>query len=171
MQTISDASLQQISLKLAELLIDKKLKLVTAESCTGGWVAKCCTDIPGSSTWFERGFVTYSNEAKQTDLGVAEATLLKTGAVSLATVEEMAFGALSRSNADISVAITGIAGPDGGSESKPVGTVWIGWGSKDKTVQSICYHFEGNRESIRRQAVLAALEGVIKNASEFLQRE
>ncbi|MCX4186242.1 CinA family protein [Methylophaga sp. OBS4] len=165
MQTISDVSLQQISLKLAELLIEKKLKLVTAESCTGGWVAKCCTDIPGSSAWFERGFVTYSNEAKQTDLGVAEATLIKTGAVSLATVEEMAFGALSRSNADISVAITGIAGPDGGSESKPVGTVWIGWAGKNKSVHSICYHFKGNRESIRRQAVLAALEGVIKNAS------
>lgn len=164
MKNFSDDSLEQLVKELADILIEQDKMLVTAESCTGGWVAKCCTDLPGSSTWFDRGFVTYSNEAKQEQLGVELATLEKNGAVSLPVVEEMAFGALKHSAADISVAITGIAGPGGGSEHKPVGTVWIGWGLKDGGVHSICFQFEGDREAIRRQAVFEALRGIIKNA-------
>lgn len=146
------------------MLLQQNKKLVTAESCTGGWVAKCCTDLPGSSAWFDRGFVTYSNEAKQDQLQVDSETLARHGAVSLAVVEEMALGALASSQADISVALTGIAGPDGGSELKPVGTVWIGWGIKNGGVHSICFEFKGDRESIRKQAVFEALGGIIKNA-------
>lgn len=164
MKNFSDDSLEQLVKELADILIEQDKMLVTAESCTGGWVAKCCTDLPGSSTWFDRGFVTYSNEAKQEQLGVELATLEKNGAVSLPVVEEMAFGALKHSAADISVAITGIAGPGGGSEHKPVGTVWIGWGLKDGGVHSICFQFEGEREAVRRQAVFEALRGIIKNA-------
>lgn len=164
MKNFSDDSLEQLVKELADILIEQDKMLVTAESCTGGWVAKCCTDLPGSSTWFDRGFVTYSNEAKQEQLGVEHATLEKNGAVSLPVVEEMAFGALKHSAADISVAITGIAGPGGGSEYKPVGTVWIGWGLKDGGVHSICFQFEGEREAVRRQAVFEALRGIIKNA-------
>ncbi len=146
------------------MLLQQNKKLVTAESCTGGWVAKCCTDLPGSSAWFDRGFVTYSNEAKQDQLQVDSETLARHGAVSLAVVEEMALGALASSQADLSVALTGIAGPDGGSELKPVGTVWIGWGIKNGGVHSICFEFNGDRESIRKQAVFEALGGIIKNA-------
>lgn len=164
MKNFSDDSLEQLVKELADILIEQDKMLVTAESCTGGWVAKCCTDLPGSSTWFDRGFVTYSNQAKQEQLGVELATLEKNGAVSLPVVEEMAFGALKHSAADISVAITGIAGPGGGSEHKPVGTVWIGWGLKDGGVHSICFQFEGDREAVRRQAVFEALRGIIKNA-------
>jgi len=164
MQNISDASLKQLTEEVAALLIKHQKKLVTAESCTGGWVAKCCTDMAGSSAWFERGFVTYSNQAKQDQLSVAAATLEKNGAVSLAVVEEMALGALNHSQANISVAITGIAGPDGGTETKPVGTVWIAWGLQNAGVHSICFQFDGDRDSIRRQAVFEALSGIIKNA-------
>lgn len=156
--------LQTLAFQMARILTHHNYKLVTAESCTGGWVAKCCTDIPGSSAWFERGFVTYSNEAKQSELGVRQSTLISHGAVSQATVEEMALGAIKHSKADISVAITGIAGPDGGSESKPVGMVWIGWAVKNKNVISHLFQFEGDRNSIRQQAVYEALSGIIKNA-------
>jgi nicotinamide-nucleotide amidase len=164
MQKYSDASLKQLVSEVAAQLVEQKKTLVTAESCTGGWVAKCCTDLTGSSAWFERGFVTYSNQAKQDQLSVARATLDKNGAVSLAVVEEMALGALNHSRANISVAITGIAGPDGGSAAKPVGTVWIAWALKNEGVHSICFQFDGDRESIRRQAVFEALSGIIKNA-------
>jgi nicotinamide-nucleotide amidase len=164
MKKISDASLRTRLSEVAALLLNQEKTLVTAESCTGGWVAKCCTDLAGSSAWFDRGFVTYSNNAKQEQLGVDADTLLKHGAVSLAVVEEMALGALINSRADISVAITGIAGPDGGSEQKPVGTVWIGWGIRNGGVHSICFQFDGDRESIRKQAVFEALGGIIKNA-------
>jgi nicotinamide-nucleotide amidase len=125
MKKISDASLNEQVEQVAECLIQQGKMLATAESCTGGWVAKCCTDLAGSSVWFDRGFVTYSNEAKQDQLGVEAATLEKNGAVSLPVVEEMAFGALKFSRADFSIAITGIAGPGGGSAQKPVGTVWV----------------------------------------------
>lgn len=164
MNNFSDASLAQQVAEVAEVLLQQGKTLVTAESCTGGWLAKCCTDKPGSSAWFERGFVTYSNQAKQDQLGVKLATLEKNGAVSLAVVEEMAFGALHHSRADLSVAITGVAGPDGGSPDKPVGTVWIGWGIKNSGVHSICFQFDGDREAVRRQAVFEALSGIIKNA-------
>lgn len=164
MKKISDASLLARIEEVAALLLEHNKTLVTAESCTGGWVAKCCTDLPGSSAWFDRGFVTYSNQAKQEQLMVQSETLTSHGAVSLAVVEEMALGALVNSHADISVAITGIAGPDGGSEHKPVGTVWIGWGIRNGGVHSICFQFQGDRETIRKQAVFEALGGIVKNA-------
>jgi len=164
MNNFSDASLAQQVENVAEVLLLQDKTLATAESCTGGWVAKCCTDKAGSSAWFERGFVTYSNQAKQDQLAVKAATLDKNGAVSLAVVEEMALGALHHSRADLSVALTGVAGPGGGSPDKPVGTVWIGWGTKNGGVHSICFHFDGDREAIRRQAVFEALSGIIKNA-------
>lgn len=164
MQNISDASLQAKIIQVAETLNKNHFMLTTAESCTGGWVAKCCTDLAGSSSWFERGFVTYSNQAKQDQLGVQLASLQQDGAVSQTVAEEMALGALNNSCADISVALTGIAGPDGGTETKPVGTVWIGWARKSDKVVSQLFQFEGDRESIRRQAVLNALSGIIKNA-------
>jgi len=166
MNKISDASLHQLVEQVAELLIQQGRMLVTAESCTGGWVAKSCTDLAGSSGWFDRGFVTYSNESKQQQLGVDADTLHKNGAVSLPVVEEMAFGALKFSQADYSIAITGIAGPGGGSDKKPVGTVWIGWGICDGGVHSVCFQFEGDRDSIRRQAVFEALSGLLKIAQE-----
>ena len=162
--TITDITISQHIDMLADLMLQNQQSLVTAESCTGGWIAKCCTDIPGSSAWFERGFVTYSNESKQALLGVSIDTLAQYGAVSAQTAEAMASGALRHSLADVSVAVTGIAGPDGGSAEKPVGTVWFAWARKDMPVYSECHHFDGDRESIRRQAVQTALEGIIKNA-------
>lgn len=166
MEKISDASLNEQVEQVARLLVERGSMLVTAESCTGGWVAKSCTDLAGSSAWFDRGFVTYSNAAKQQQLGVFADTLEKNGAVSLPVVEEMAFGALKYSQADYSIAITGIAGPGGGSDKKPVGTVWIGWGVRDGGVHSVCFQFDGDRDSIRRQAVFEALSGLLKIAAE-----
>tara|TARA_R110002049_G_scaffold216652_3_gene388080 strand:+ start:2667 stop:3110 length:444 start_codon:yes stop_codon:yes gene_type:complete len=139
-------------------------RLSVAESCTGGWLGKCCTDLAGSSEWFDRGFISYSNQAKQELLHVKEATLNQFGSVSEYTASEMAQGALAESLADISVAITGIAGPDGGTIDKPVGTVWFAWATKYSVVKTQCCHFDGDRETIRRQAVKLALQGIIKNA-------
>ena len=146
--------------KLADTLIKQKLMVVTAESCTGGGIAQALTEIPGSSRWFERGFVSYSNDAKQDLLGVAAATLDAHGAVSEETALEMARGAISRSHGHISVAVTGIAGPDGGSQQKPVGTVWIAWGQKLGYAEARCFHFEGDRHAVRQQTILAAIEGL-----------
>jgi nicotinamide-nucleotide amidase len=136
-------------------------KLATAESCTGGWVSQAVTAISGSSEWFDRGFVTYSNEAKRQMLGVKRATLKKHGAVSEETAREMAKGALKRSRATIAVAVTGVAGPTGGSDSKPVGTVCFAF-AVSRAVFSETRHFKGNRGSIRRQSVVRALEGVLE---------
>lgn len=136
--------------------------LATAESCTGGWVAKLITDIPGSSHWFERGFVTYTNESKQEMLGVAAETLASHGAVSEATVREMAQGALSHSRAQLSLAVSGIAGPGGGTPERPVGSVCFAWASQESGVHSEQRHFDGDRELIRRQAVATALQGVLE---------
>ncbi len=139
-------------------------RLATAESCTGGWVAKVCTDLAGSSQWFECGFVTYSNAAKVRDLGVSERTLADHGAVSEATVKEMAAGALRVSGADIAVAISGIAGPDGGTPSKPVGTVWFGLASRQGAETAAVAEvqvFAGDRELIRRRSVERALQLVL----------
>lgn len=135
--------------------------LATAESCTGGWVAESVTAISGSSAWFDRGFVTYSNEAKQDMLGVRAATLAAHGAVSEAVVREMAEGALVRSRADVALAISGVAGPTGGTAEKPVGMVWIAWGRRGGATQARVFHFSGDREAVRRQSVTAALEGVL----------
>jgi nicotinamide-nucleotide amidase len=138
--------------------------LATAESCTGGWVAKAVTDIAGSSTWFDRGFVTYSNDAKQDLLGVAAASLERHGAVSEPVVRAMAEGALARSRARISVAITGIAGPGGGSAEKPVGMVWFAWSVSGGATRVALEHFNGDREAVRAAAVELALRGVLELA-------
>ena len=134
--------------------------LATAESCTGGWVAEVVTSVSGSSEWFDRGFVTYSNEAKQEMLGVTAATLDRFGAVSEETAREMAAGALSRSRAGIAVAVTGVAGPTGGTAAKPVGMVCFAWAHGNRVESETC-RFSGDRESVRCQSVVHALEGVI----------
>ncbi len=138
--------------------------LAVAESCTGGWVAKVITDISGSSGWFEEGFVTYSDRAKHERLDVSVETLQRHGAVSEAAVVEMARGALQTAGADTSLAVSGIAGPQGGTRDKPVGTVWFGWAARrdsDIAVRTECRRFEGDREAIRRQAVEVALMGLL----------
>lgn len=131
--------------------------LVTAESCTGGWIAKVVTDIAGSSEWFDCGMVAYSYEAKQALLGVRPQTLDEHGAVSRETAIEMVSGALVNSGASIAVAVTGIAGPGGGSEDKPVGTVWIAWKRRGRYPKAEAFHFDGDRDQVRRQTVAAAL--------------
>jgi nicotinamide-nucleotide amidase len=140
----------------------KGVMLATAESCTGGWVAQAVTSVAGSSAWFERGFVTYSNAAKMEMLQVKAETLRTYGAVSEQTAGEMAAGALVRSCAQAAVAITGIAGPDGGSAEKPVGTVCFAWAVKGGANSAETRHFDGDRESVRRQSVIAALQGVLE---------
>ncbi len=136
------------------------MMLATAESCTGGGVAQALTDISGSSAWFERGFVTYSNTAKVEMLGVRQSTLETHGAVSEATVREMAAGALAHSHASISVSVSGIAGPDGGTAEKPVGTVWFAWALRDGEVHARLHHLTGNRAAVRVQSVQIALQGL-----------
>ena len=146
---------------LADALNAKGWMLTTAESCTGGWIAKLCTDLAGSSAWFERGFVTYSNEAKQDMLGVRAETLAQYGAVSEAVTAEMAAGALLHSRAQVAVSVNGIAGPGGGTASKPVGTVCFGWALQGGKVRTATHRFEGDREAVRRQSVEYALNGVL----------
>ncbi|MEQ1814770.1 MAG: nicotinamide-nucleotide amidohydrolase family protein [Candidatus Nitrotoga sp.] len=136
--------------------------LVTAESCTGGGVAQALTDIAGSSAWFERGFITYSNQSKQEMLGVTKNTLERLGAVSENTVREMVEGALRQSPAQIALAVSGIAGPGGGTAEKPVGMVWFAWGVKDKSCVARLYYLTGNRAEIRVQSVNIALLGVLE---------
>jgi len=138
------------------------LKLVTAESCTGGGVAQAVTDVAGSSSWFERGFITYSNLSKQQMLGVSEETLRQHGAVSEATVREMVVGALANSAAQVALAVSGIAGPDGGTQDKPVGTVWFAWGIEQGLTLARVHHLAGNRSEVRTRAVNIALQGVIE---------
>ena len=135
--------------------------LSCAESCTGGGISAALTDVAGSSAWFDRGFVTYSNQAKRDMLGVEDATLTEFGAVSRETATEMAVGALANSAADLSVAVTGIAGPGGGTADKPVGMVWIAWASAAR-VEAICEHFAGNRAAVRAATVDAALRGLLQ---------
>ncbi|HLP97155.1 MAG TPA: CinA family protein [Sideroxyarcus sp.] len=136
------------------------MTLVTAESCTGGGIAQAVTRISGSSTWFDRGFVTYSNESKEEMLGVSPETLAQHGAVSEATVREMAEGALQYSRAQMAVAVSGIAGPTGGTKEKPVGMVWFAWATGDG-VRTACHHLDGDRDAIRVKSVRIALQGVI----------
>ncbi|MCP3667424.1 MAG: nicotinamide-nucleotide amidase [Gammaproteobacteria bacterium] len=147
--------------RLAEQLARQGLMLTAAESCTGGWLAKVATDVAGSSGWFERGFVTYSNESKQEMLGVDVQTINSHGAVSEATVKAMATGALNHSRADLSVAISGIAGPGGGTPEKPVGTVWFGWCRRGEQPRAAVQVFPGERDSVRYKAVAFALEGTL----------
>jgi nicotinamide-nucleotide amidase len=146
-------ALQQLVTSLAAALQRRGEFLATAESCTGGWVAKICTDLAGSSGWFERGFVTYSNESKQELLGVSAETLGRYGAVSEQTVQEMAAGVLQNSHAQWAVAISGLAGPGGGSGKKPVGTVCFAWAGPDGWIMIRRCCFDGDREAVRRQAV------------------
>jgi nicotinamide-nucleotide amidase len=141
---------------VANLLLKRQWMLVTAESCTGGMIAAACTDLAGSSAWFERGFVTYSNAAKTELLGVDTALITQHGAVSEPVVRAMVLGALARSHAQVALAVTGVAGPSGGSADKPVGTVWLGWATPDELVVEKC-HFEGDRQAVRRATVQHAL--------------
>lgn len=154
---MTDSELMQLSERVGLALKARGATITTAESCTGGWVAKTLTDIAGSSAWFERGFVTYSNEAKSQMIGVSEETLLDHGAVSEPVVVEMAIGALRAARADYAISVSGIAGPDGGSVEKPVGTVWFGVASASGqgVTQREC--FAGDREAVRRQATAYAL--------------
>ena len=147
---------------VAESLITSNQMLAVAESCTGGWLAKVCTDLPGSSRWFERGFVTYSNEAKVELLGVSEQTLANYGAVSEQTVREMTAGTLQRSHAHWSIAISGVAGPDGGTETNPVGSVWFAWQQQGAEALSNKALFSGERHRIREQSVEFALSELHK---------
>jgi nicotinamide-nucleotide amidase len=156
--------------QLADTLRARGLRLATAESCTGGLVAGACTHLAGSSDWFERGFVTYSNEAKTEMLGVPHVLIREHGAVSEPVVHAMAVGALQHSRADLVLAITGVAGPGGGSTAKPVGTVWLGWGRRPRQggalqVDARCEHFAGDRGQVRAGALLVGLAGVLERAA------
>lgn len=157
-----DADLFDLSRALGVALKEKGWMLALAESCTGGWASECVTAVPGSSVWFDCGFVTYSNTAKQEQLGVSELTLELHGAVSEHTALEMALGALHQSHADITAAITGIAGPDGGTAEKPVGTVCFAWATAEGISESITLCFEGDREAVRRESVKTVLEGLLQ---------
>jgi nicotinamide-nucleotide amidase len=150
-----------LAAQVGGLLKAHGLLLTTAESCTGGGVAEAITGVAGSSAWFERGFITYSNRSKQEMLGVSAATLEQYGAVSEATVREMVAGALRHSGAQVALAVSGIAGPDGGTVDKPVGMVWFAWGIKQNAARAQCHRFEGNRAEVRAHAVRTALQGVI----------
>ncbi len=178
---VEDSELRELALRVAQWALDAKCRIATAESCTGGWIAKSFTDLAGSSRWFECGYVTYSNEAKMRDLGVSPRTLSEHGAVSEPTVREMATGALRVSGADISIAVSGIAGPDGGSVEKPVGTVWFCLGRRVSVAServSVGANparagaeielltegelFGGDREAVRRASVRRALELLLR---------
>lgn len=152
-----------LAAQVGGLLKSHGLMLATAESCTGGGVAQAITEVPGSSAWFERGFVTYSNLSKQQLLGVDEVTLSRYGSVSEAVVREMVSGALANSTAKVALAVSGIAGPDGGTPDKPVGTVWFAWGVKNSVIHTYSQRnlLPGNRAEVRAQAVRIALQGVI----------
>jgi nicotinamide-nucleotide amidase len=162
--TDSDRELKRLAERVGRRLLKARRGAATAESCTGGWIAKALTDIAGSSQWFCEGFVTYSDASKVRRLGVPRAVLQRHGAVSEATVRAMAAGALRRSNAQVAVAVTGIAGPTGGTPGKPVGTVWLGWAARRSgaiRVATALRRFRGDRETVRRKTVRAALQGLL----------
>ncbi|EJN30269.1 hypothetical protein (competence- and mitomycin-induced) [Pseudomonas sp. GM84] len=154
-----------LSTRLGEHLRRFNAQVTTAESCTGGGIAEAITRVPGSSAWFEAGYVTYSNAQKTRQLNVPEALFIEVGAVSQEVVEAMVRGAQAASSARFAVAVSGIAGPDGGSPAKPVGTVWLAWADGDR-VFSERRHFDGDRESVRRQTVIAALDGLLQLGAE-----
>lgn len=156
-----DNELFELAERLGQSLKAKGHKIATAESCTGGWIAQAITEIPGSSAWFDRGFVTYSNNAKVQMLGVSPQTLAEHGAVSTEIAQQMAMGALANSEADWAIAVTGIAGPDGGSEEKPVGTVYVAWQNKTGFSKVERLSLSGNRLQIRRQTITKAMEGIL----------
>ena len=158
----SERRLHDLACEVGDRLRDRGWQLATAESCTGGWIAKLITDRAGSSAWFDRGFVTYSNNAKCSMLDVPEEVLARHGAVSAAAVAAMVTGALRNSTAQVAVAVSGIAGPEGGTAEKPVGTVWFGWGTEAGEVLTERREFTGNRDAVRRYAAAHALQGVIQ---------
>jgi nicotinamide-nucleotide amidase len=155
-------ALERLARRLGARLKSRRLMLATAESCTGGWIAQAVTSVAGSSDWFERGFVTYSNRAKRELLGVRGRTLSRFGAVSEQTAREMAAGALRRSRAQVAVAVTGIAGPGGGTREKPVGTVCFAWSGRRIATHSVALRLRGDRRGIRRRSVAFALRGLLE---------
>lgn len=161
--------IEGLSQQLGQALLAKGWRVATAESCTGGWVAEAITSVAGSSAWFGYGYVSYANEAKQQMLGVKAETLAQNSAVSEAVVTEMADGARGNAGATLSVAISGIAGPDGGSPEKPVGTVWLAWSQKGRPTQTQGVRFSGDRFAIRQQAVVMALSGLLRIAEERIK--
>jgi nicotinamide-nucleotide amidase len=158
-----------LAVQVGTLLKSRGMMLATAESCTGGGVAQAITEVAGSSAWFERGFVTYSNLSKQQMLGVREATIRQHGAVSEMTVREMAEGALRHSTAQVALAVSGIAGPDGGTADKPVGTVWFAWGLHTGETLAQRHQLGGNRAEVRAQAVRIALQGVLNMLNQLTE--
>lgn len=154
-------ALERLAAELGACLAERGARVATAESCTGGWIAQALTSVAGSSAWFECGLVTYSNAFKIELLGVAPMTLERHGAVSAETAAEMATGVARLAGADFAVAVTGIAGPDGGSPDKPVGTVWFGYASPGRAVETECHVFDGDRRSVRARTVERALEQLI----------
>jgi len=159
---IDDESLAMRAAAVAAELKAHGRVLALAESCTGGWIAKVCTDLPGSSAWLDRGLVTYSNRAKSEELGVRAASLQRFGAVSEIVAAEMARGARAAAHADFAVAVTGIAGPDGGTPDKPVGTVCFGWIGPDDEPETESCLFSGDRDEVRRRSVAHALDGLLE---------
>lgn len=158
---MTDENLQELAARLGEKLLARKQMLALAESCTGGWISQVATAVAGSSRWLERGFVTYSNLAKSQMLGVPARVIVEQGAVSRAVVEHMARGALANSAAHWSIAVSGVAGPDGGSAARPVGTVWIAWAGPDNWLESHVFQFAGDREAVRRASVQAGLQRLL----------
>jgi nicotinamide-nucleotide amidase len=163
---VGAVDLQGLAVQVGECLLQRGLFLTAAESCTGGWICQEITSVPGSSAWFDRGHITYTNTAKQQMLGVKITTLERHGAVSGEVVLEMARGALMNSEAQVAVAVSGVAGPGGGSEEKPVGTVWIGWAMRDRNGEEKCaeaeaFLYTGDRHAVRAQTVADALQGIL----------
>jgi nicotinamide-nucleotide amidase len=159
--SLSDKEIAALAADLGRRLLARGAIVATAESCTGGLVAAAITSIAGSSAWFDRGFVTYSNDAKCELLGVLPATLERFGAVSDATARAMAEGAITASRANLAVSVTGIAGPEGGSAAKPVGTVCLAWAIRGGRTTASTHHFDGDREAVRRASVAVSLQGLI----------
>jgi len=157
----TDAHLEALALRLGRALVVRRARVATAESCTGGWIAKALTDVPGSSQWFDSGVVAYSNAAKDALLGVPADLIAREGAVSEAVVRAMAEGARGELGVDLAVAVSGVAGPDGGSADKPVGTVWLAWATPRDTVAERRV-FGGDREAVRRQSVALAIERLLE---------
>ena len=166
MSTPTDVELQRLAGSVGAHLVAQHVTLVTAESCTGGWIAKVCTDVAGSSGWFAGGVVAYSNALKTGLLGVAGNLLAEQGAVSESVVRAMAMGALQRTSATVAVAVSGVAGPAGGTSAKPVGTVWLAWAWREADgsfrIESQQDHFAGDRETVRRRTVRSALQRLLE---------
>ncbi len=161
----ADRLILRLSVRVGRALLKSGRSVVTAESCTGGWIAKALTDVAGSSQWFVEGFVTYSDQSKVLRVNVPAAVLKRSGAVSEATVRAMAVGALRQTSAQLSVAVTGIAGPGGAVPGKPVGTVWLAWAERRGRRISVCVqlkHFRGDRDAVRRRTLTAALAGILE---------